>query len=181
MLGSRLPALSGHVQIEAGQTDEEAAVYREWTSSEAYQFTNTARATLRQCFEDNDRFSLPTGHPALVLSETQVYQTLRVLCGETVSTAYNLIQALVTDIADLRAPAPSRHEKRTSKFRHPNTPLPSQSGGSEDESVDHNNVVSSDGDTSGAMHTGDETGSVTFTRETAPTDAAGFWWTSEMT
>ena len=38
------------------------------------------------------------------------------------------------------------------------TPVPSQDGDSGDESTDHGNTTASDGETSGALNTGDESG-----------------------
>ena len=53
--------------------DDNGSIYRNWVNSESFQLSNTARGILKECFADNERFSLTQGHPVIALTETQIY------------------------------------------------------------------------------------------------------------
>ena len=168
------PQTSGNFTV----ANENAAIYKNWVSSEAFQLSNTARGILKEAFNDNERFSLPVGHPVVALTEAQLYQTLRTLCGETVSASFDLLNSLAVETLGKSGTYSSKNHERTKGFRRPLTPANSRSGSTMGDDQSVAGQTETDGGTSGALHTSDESGNEGFVRETIPTNEAGFLVTS---
>ena len=183
---SSFPLQVRSLHIDRGHSDEEAEEYRKAVLTEDRELVASARLAVRKYFADNDRFNLPVGHPAVVFSEPQVYHMLRAISDDSVMSSFGLTKNLVLETTGLRPKSPSRHEQRTASFRKKRVSLSStqysedsdgrgELPGSESEPLTpEQNVRDSGGETSAAMHTGDEVDSVPFQREEVPTDQAGF-------
>ena len=183
---SSFPRFSSTLHVDPGHSDEEAEEYRRTVLTEDRELTASARLAVRHYFANNDRFNLPTGHPAVVFSEPQVYHVLRAISDDSVMSNFKLTKNLVLEATGLRAETPSRHNQRTASFRK--RQICRDSSNSSDESDGRGELPGSEselnspgpgcqdsgGYTSAAMHTGDEVGSVKFYREQIPTNDAGF-------
>ena len=178
--------LGGTLHVEKGYSDNEAEEYRRTVLTEDREMCANARLAVRKYFADNDKFNVPSGHPAVVFSEPQMYHMLRAISDESVMSSFGLTKNLVFEATGLRPVSQSRNDHRTLSFRKRQRVVPSiPSGddsdgrgelpGSESElDASGDETVNSDGESSGAMHTGDEVDSVPFVSEKIPTDSAGF-------
>ena len=168
------PAPRAGLHIERGYSEDEADEYRNTVLTPNREMCASARTLVKKNFADNDRFNLPVGHPAVVFSESQMYGMLRAISDESVHSSFKLTKNLVLETRGLRIPSPSRFDQRTASFRKPKTPLPSVSGESAQDSDPNEEQQLSEAESSGALHSGDDTSSVPFIREAVETDLRGF-------
>ena len=111
---SGVPTHSGTVQIEPGNSDEEADAYCKTLSQRPGGVSQGARAAIKDCFANNPRLSLPMGHPVVAFSQEQLCEVMHHTSNESCRDFYYIMKDLLMKAVQLR-------DERISRRRGPSS------------------------------------------------------------